>query len=156
MVARIGSRTWICDCCGLENDQRGCVKGPPTCDCYHSAERVGGISFFPDFCSTCGRCRLHCPGSPSYEVPDDHPFARYRRGGSEYPINKTPKSHPFRTFGFCHCEEVKPEDLINETHYIKPDEHQPGGPVHKVIHTVCAKWYMPVETAEGFNDPTNS
>lgn len=150
MVARIGSRTWICDCCGLENDQRGCVKGPPTCDCYHSADRSSlGFSFSPDFCSTCGRCRLHCPGSAIYEAPSDHPFARYRRSDSaEYPINRIPKEHVFRSFGFCHCEGVQSEDLVNETEHVKADEFQPGGPVHKVIHATCGKWYMPVETAE--------
>jgi len=56
MSARIGNRTWTCDCCGAENDQSGCVKGPPSCECYF------GTMLGPDFCFYCRKCPKHHEG----------------------------------------------------------------------------------------------
>lgn len=151
MSARIMDRTWTCDCCGLENDQRGCVKGPPTCDCYHTAMRLGGFSLGPNFCATCGRCQLHCPGSITYEAPSNHPFARYRRD-SGFPISRGTKPHPFRSHGFCHCENIAESDLVKEREEVPPSEFDANpGHVNKVIHTPCGKWYLP--DAATFNVP---
>ncbi len=118
----------------MVNDQRGCVKGPPTCDCYHTP---GRDSLSPDFCRVCGRCRLHCPGSATYEPPREGPYSRflYRQGA---PITKTVKEHKFRSLGFCHCEVVEDSDLEKEAAPFP-------GAAEPVYHIVCGKRYMPLE-----------
>lgn len=135
MSARIAERTWTCDCCGLENDQRGCVKGSPQCVCYHSGLKTQIHSLSPDFCITCGRCALHCTGSRFYEEPND--FDKRFRFSSNAPIQKDSKPHPFRAIGFCHCESVADSELVKEAIV--------DGIPERDVHVVCGKRYMPLE-----------
>src|SRR5437016_4394213 len=112
MVARIAERTWQCDCCGMTNDQRGCVKGPPSCPCYYqrSQAQVERFSFFPMFCIICGRCSTHCPGSRFYEDPKADPLARLMQYNQDAPINKPVRPHTFVRFGLCSCRDVSVDD----------------------------------------------
>ena len=60
MRTRIAPRVWVCKCCGKENDQRGCVKGPPQCFCEKRPDDFGGILGDPLECKQCGKCPTHC------------------------------------------------------------------------------------------------
>lgn len=136
MVARIADSTWSCDCCGRENDQRGCVKGPPQCDCYYNRPMSSDVvrySFTPAFCIICGRCQSHCTGSEFYREPKTDYMFKYL--DNDAPIKKETKPHTFVQFGLCSCENVDDDELFAEV-VIK------DGTTPRRVHIRCGMWRL--------------
>lgn len=130
MAARIGDRVWQCDCCGMENDQRGCVKGPPQCPCYGKVHELNLLG--TDFCVICDRCAFHCTGSPFYEDPSEHYLYRYL--DDDQPIKKQTAPHPFVRFGLCNCGNVQEAELLDG---IRLHDPRPGK-----VHIRCWRWKL--------------
>lgn len=123
-------RVWQCDCCGMENDQRGCVKGPPQCPCYRSVHTLGLIGI--QHCVICNRCMFHCPGSPFYEDPkEDH---LYQYLDADAPIKQGAKPHCYLRFGLCNCENVGENELVADDQEYDP---RPGK-----VCTRCWSWRL--------------
>lgn len=95
LKTRIADTTWRCSCCGAQNDQRGCVKGPPNCWCV----KDGRLFASPLRCAKCQKCPPHC------RCNDDQCNCRYLRARFEenFPPGHSPQC-PSRNAFVEYCD----------------------------------------------------